>query len=105
MFHIKWIFVQDSAAAGPGCDSQMMQGAQQPHYAENNRENLTDVLLCVFLSFLSLPPPESAERLLQSPGELGGAAGAGQSDTVLLGDGRLHPGDRPRRRRLLLLLL
>lgn len=33
----------------------MMQGAQQPHYSENNRENLTDVLLCVFLSFSLCP--------------------------------------------------
>lgn len=40
---------------------------------------------------------ESAERLLQSPGEFRGAAGAGQSDAVLLWDGRLHSGNRPTR--------
>lgn len=42
------------------------------------------------LSFSS----ESAERLLQSPGEFRGVAGAGQSDAVLLRDGRLHAGRR-----------
>lgn len=38
---------------------------------------------------------ESAERLLQSPGEFRGAAGAGQSDDVLLWDGRFQPGNWP----------
>lgn len=36
---------------------------------------------------------ESAERLLQSPGEFRGAAGAGQSDALLLRDGRFQSGN------------
>lgn len=52
------------------------------------------VCACVFLHHVSL---ESAERLYKSPGELRGAAGSGQSNTLLVWDGWLHSGTRPLR--------
>lgn len=81
-------------AAGLSCDCEMLQS-----FTAFCGLSTEEPLLITCRSCLNLfPPPsvspESAERRLQSPGELRGASGTGQSDAVLLGDGRFHAGKR-----------